>query len=143
MLTRDAKERSTGHEAGEMRAPRKEFGDERRRFDDVLEVVEDEQGILPLQEVRDPLHERAMASFPHVQRWRDRGEDQSWVTDGGQWHEPEPVREVAGDGLGHPQGESSLADTARAGEGHEADRVLAEEITQSCEFALSSDEGRC
>src|SRR5215211_6902388 len=68
-----------------------------------------------------------MAGFTYVQRSRDSREDQGWVTNRGQRHKPETVREV-------------LAD--RSGEGHEADSGLAEEITDSSDFALPPDKGR-
>ena len=55
MLTHDAQQSATGHEAGQVRASREEFGDDRRRGEQVLEVVEDQQGILPMQDVRDPV----------------------------------------------------------------------------------------
>ena len=55
MLTRDAQQRPTRHEAGQMRASREELGDDGRRSEQVLEVVEDQQGILPMQDVRDPI----------------------------------------------------------------------------------------
>jgi hypothetical protein len=83
-----------------------------------------------------------VASFTHVQHARYGREDQAWVTDGSQRHEPDTVREVLGDRLGDPLGEPRLADTAGTGEGQEPDRWLADEITDSVDFALPPDEGR-
>jgi hypothetical protein len=83
-----------------------------------------------------------MAGFTYVQRSRDSREDQGWVTNRGQRHKPETVREVLADRFGDCQGEPGLADAAGSGEGHEADSGLAEEITDSSDFALPPDKGR-
>src|SRR5215208_5297161 len=83
-----------------------------------------------------------MAGFTHVQRSRDSREDQGWVTNRGQRHKPETVREVLGDRFGDRQGEPGLSDAAGSGEGHKADSGLAEEITDSNDFALPPDKGR-
>ena len=140
MLPRDAKHRTAGDQTHQVRAPREEFGQKRRCLDDVLEVVEDEQGILPLQEVRDPLQERSMAGLTHVQRLRDRREDQGGVTDGGQRHEPDPIGKVPRGLLGDPQGEPGLADPTGSGEGQEADVVSLQQVAQGRHLALTTDE---
>jgi hypothetical protein len=57
MLTRKVEQRAAGDQAGQDRAEREELGYERRRLDEVLEVIEDEQGVPGVQEVRDTLQE--------------------------------------------------------------------------------------
>jgi hypothetical protein len=51
------KQRAAGDQTGQVRAEREELCYERRRLDEVLEVIEDEQGVPGVQEVRDTLQE--------------------------------------------------------------------------------------
>src|SRR5215212_7051605 len=95
MFTRYVKQRAAGDQTGQEWAQGEELCDERRRLDNVLEVIEDEQGVPGLQEVRDTLQERSVPSLTHVQRLSDRREDQSWVMDRGQRHEPDAIRKVS------------------------------------------------
>ena len=94
MFTRYMKQRAAGDQTGQEWAQREELCDERRRLDNVLEVIEDEQGVPGLQEVRDTLQERSMPSLTHIPRLGDCREDQGWVMDRGQRHEPDAIRKV-------------------------------------------------
>src|SRR5215217_2494256 len=95
MFTRYVKQRATGDQTGQERAQREDLCYERRRLDDVLEVIQDEQGVPAVQEVRDTLEERSVASLTYIQRLGDRREDQGWVMDRGQRHEPDAIRKVS------------------------------------------------
>jgi hypothetical protein len=81
-----------------------------------------------------------MAGLTHVQRLRDCREDQAGVTDGGQRHEPDPIRKVPGGFLGDLQGEPGLADPAWSGQRQEAEVVLLQQVDQRRHFALAADE---
>jgi hypothetical protein len=55
MLPRNTKQRTAGDQTGKLWTSREKFRHERCCGNDVLEVVQDEQSILPMEEVRHPL----------------------------------------------------------------------------------------
>ena len=112
---------STRREDRQLRAVAQQAGDDRRRFGDLLEVVEDDQHPALAKVVGELVLEIALDDLAQPDGARDRHQDRIRVADAGQVDEghavPEPAREVAG----HADGERRLARAAGSRERQEAD----------------------
>jgi hypothetical protein len=76
----DAQRGSTGHQQRQMRAVCQQRGDERRRFEHVLEVVENQEQVLVAQVLDQLLVDGAQASVAQAQRAGNRHRHQAVVT---------------------------------------------------------------
>jgi hypothetical protein len=83
---------------------------------------------------------RAVAGEAEAQRLGDSREDQGGIGDGGKRHEPDPVGVIASDLRRDPQGQPRLADAAGAGQGDQANVVLAQQGADRRRLPLSPDE---
>src|SRR3954453_15659948 len=79
---------------------------------ELLEVVEDEKGRLIPKPYAERLRDRLLRRFLDADRPRDRRFDQTWIPEGGEVHEPRPVRETRPDRPGDGKRETSLARSA-------------------------------
>ena len=118
-----------------------EVGDERRRVDDLLEVVEHEQELPSRRAAAEPRHRagragsRATPSACGDRRARGPGRGPA-----ARATKPTPSAKSAARSLRDPQRQAGLADAAGAGQRHQAHARAAQQGADSGELALAADE---
>src|SRR5205823_9134754 len=86
--------RPGGDEGFEARRGREQLGDQRRRRDDLLEVVQDQEERLVAQVRLERFDDRLLTGLAHAQRLGDRRGDERLVADWRQRHEVRAVLEL-------------------------------------------------
>ena len=90
--------------------------DDRRRFDDLLEVVEHDERLAPGEALGEALTQRTLSALAHAQRLGDGRHQERFVADRVERDEERAVREVLGKGIRSLDGQARLAGAARAGQ---------------------------
>ncbi len=116
VFPRNAQRRPTRGEDAETGAGAQEMGHERRRLDDLLEVVEDEQKPPLPQHRRERLRHWPVARLAPAKRRRDRWGDEVRIIDWRQRHEGNAVWMLQCQHFGYPQRQPSLPNATRAGQ---------------------------
>ena len=94
ILTAEAQHLPAGHQEFEHRAGRQQLHQGQGRCEHLLEIVQDEQGLLVAQVGLQVVERHLIGVFLHAQRLGHGREDQSRVTDGCQGNEVDAMRKV-------------------------------------------------
>jgi hypothetical protein len=117
-----------------------EVEDGRGRGEEVLEVVEDEQGLARAEVGPQGVRYGIGAALPDAGGGGDGGDDLARIGDGGQLDEEDAVGEALPGGVGDRHGQPGLADAAQPGHGDEADAGAGEGGEDEIEVAFAADD---
>ena len=120
--------RPAGHQHLQPATRRQQLGHHRGRGQQVLEVVEQQQHLPAAQMRGERLEQRLAAHLGDPQRPRDGGRNQGGIAQRGQGHDEDPVGVGATEVLGHVQGQTRLADPARAGQREQPHRLRLQQL---------------
>ena len=140
LLARHVQGGSAGDDDLDPGARPQQVGDDRRRRDHLLEVVEHEQHGLCRAASRRAVGDRPGATFGYTDGAGDPGGDQHRVADGLERHEEDAVRKVVRDARGELERQSRLARPARARQGQQPSRP--KEGRRLGQLGVATDEGR-
>jgi hypothetical protein len=112
---------AAGHENDKLWAQRQELRDERSCAEDLLEIVEDEEGRCLAEDLRNDGLDGFAAGLLNTHNLRDRCRYGSRGLDGGEIDEEDAVAVVVGGGGGRGGGETGFAGTAGARKGQQSD----------------------
>ena len=138
MLAGDAERRPRGHEQLQPRDRAEQVGDEWRRVDDLLEVVEDEEGGAGSQPVHDHVAGGPAARFAEPEGARDLRGHEPGVAHRVEGDEEDAVREAVDRVAGHLDREPRLAGAARTGQRDEP--VARQQPVDRDPFGVAPDE---
>jgi hypothetical protein len=119
---------------------RQQARDQRRRLDDLLEVVQDQEQRLVAQGCGQPLDDRAVPDLPHAQRLSNDRRDEGGIGQRRQVDEGDAISELTGKAHGNLEREAGLADPARTGQGDERHVVAPQQRAQLGQLACPADE---
>ena len=122
LLARDVEDGPAGDDDLDRRGAAQELGDHRRRGEDLLEVVEDEQQALVGEPFGEGVVDRACRALGDADRARDPRRDEHRVADRLERDEEHAVGEVVRGAGGQLQRQPGLARPARAGQRQETGR---------------------
>ena len=131
---------ATRDDRGQPRRSPEELADDRPAVDDLLEVVEDEEGLLGCEPLREDLPGAPPAALDEAERRQDRACDQARIADGLEGHEPDAVGISVRDVRGELEGQSRLAGPTRSGERQQSCRL--EEALGLGQLGVPTDEAR-
>jgi hypothetical protein len=114
MLAVDAQRCATGDEHAQPRGGGQHLSDQRCGFEQVLEVIQNQEQALVAQPGREQLLRRLAAALLETKRLRDRGGDDLRVVDRGQAHHEDAVYEGGDVPEGKIKRQARLADAAGA-----------------------------
>ena len=141
LLAVGVQRRAARHEHLRSWSPSKQAGDEGRRIEDTLEIVQDQQQPLsaehPGQALRQPT-----ALVPHAKHAGDGRGDQGRIVEHAQIDEPDAVRKVFQHIGGGLQCHPGLAHTTWSRNGQEADVPTAEEGNNLSNLLLATEKRR-
>ena len=112
--------------------------DDRRRFDDLLEVVEHDERPAPGEALGEALAQRTLSALAHAQRLGDRRQQERVIADRVERDEERAVGEILGKGVRSLDGQARLSGAARAGE-RDHTRVSPERRRHLVELAAAPD----
>ena len=124
ILTGDVERRPAGDQNLDIRTVGEEVGDERRRIDDVLEVVEHQEQASRSQIGAQRRLYRLGGGFANAERAGDGGGDHRRGGDRRQRDEPDAIGVLPNQFGGHTQGQAGLAGATGSGEREQADSGL-------------------
>jgi hypothetical protein len=129
-----------GGEDGQVRAGRQQVRHERRRGQEVLEVVEDQEQP-PVPDGRGQgLDRRPIRPLDRAQGVEECGRDEGGIADRGERDEPDAVGEGRSRLLRHGERQAGLAHPTGAGQRHQAHAVLPQEGGDRGHFARPTHE---
>jgi hypothetical protein len=120
MLAADAQHDSTCDQYPQSRATSEQIGDLGRRVEDLLEVVEDQQGWIVRQRGHHAIDQRLRPAFADAERLGDRRDEQVQVANRRQGDEGDG-REIKLERASNRNGQTRLAGAAGSGQGHQPD----------------------
>ncbi len=142
LLTRHPEHCPAGHECLQARARAQEVGDVWRGFDDLLEIVEDEEQVFRPQRGGELFRRRPVGEFAQAQGVGDRRDDEVGIADRREGDKHGAVGEYyfqLGSGL---DGEARLADAAGTGQRDEPDLGATQEIANGNDLLFPANERR-
>ncbi len=119
-----------------------QLGHQRRGRQEMLEVVEHEQQAAATQAVDEPLAEWHARRIRHSEGLGDSCGDQVGIAERGERDEGHAVSKVAGQGCRNRERQPRLTGATGAGEGQQADVVLAKKRLCRRQLLLAAEE-RC
>src|SRR5207248_2287859 len=131
-----------GHEDGEVWATGQQVGQVRGGWQDLLEIVEQEQHVFITERGFEQIEQGPRCSLFEIEGLGDGGDDQGGVAEGGERNEVDAIGKVSEQVGGDLQGQAGFAAAAGAGEGEEADLGATQEGTDSRYLMLAPKEGR-
>ncbi len=137
-LAGDPERGSASHEERQPGRRLEHLRDDRRRFDDLLEVVEHDERPAPGEALREALTQRTLSALAHAQRLGDRRHQEGVIADRVERDEERAVREILGKGVRSLDGQARLSGAARAGE-RDHTRVSPERRRHLVELAAAPD----
>ena len=113
----EPQDRAAGDQAGQARAAGEQVHHGGCGVNDLLEVVQDEQGWLVAEGAGNVLQQRVSPTFAHAQRLGDGGQCEGGIGKRGEGHEPDSAGEALLQLCGNADGKACLAHAARASQG--------------------------
>src|SRR5262249_49771417 len=105
----------------------------------LLEVVQQQQGLLLLQRAFHLFQRCVVTCFLETKRLADGGDDQVGVADGSQGNEKDAIEEVVTQRGGYLYAQAGLADATRTRQGEETYLWAREQLADLCHFLLTSE----
>ena len=109
---------------------------------DLLEVVQNQQRLARVQVLMEALEERIAAEIGQAQAPGEGGRHTGGISNGGEIHTPDPVREDVSAALAHLEGQTGLADTRRTGQREQPGRAADEQLANQLQLLRASQEAR-
>src|SRR5437763_4580378 len=109
---------------------------------DLLEVVQNQQRLARVQVLMEALEERIAAEIGQAQAPGEGGRHTGGISNGGEIHKADPVREDVSAALAHVEGQTGLADTRRTGQREQPGRAADEQLANQLQLLRASQEAR-
>ena len=141
MLARDTERHPAGREDDRAGRGDEQVCELRGGGEDVFDVVDDEEGGTCAEGAGDAMLEPSVTDVDHPERRRDLGHDIGRVAKGGKVDEVRSTREAIGGAGRGRDGQTGLADAARAGQRDEAVTPRVEERLEGVDVRVPAHEG--
>jgi hypothetical protein len=133
---------ATGNEQTEPAAPGEQLCQQRRRLEDMFEIVYDDERLARPEMVLHLFEWARSTGAANAQCACDGGPDQTGVVDWGELHDVGWAVEHAVQALGHREGEPSLSHSAGTGQCHLADLSMCEHADKVLYVGFAADQAR-
>ena len=131
---------SAGDEYAEARTGGEQGSQLRRRLEQVLEVVQQQQQMPVAQCGAHLFLHGKLSGFPQAERLGDRCHDPHGIAHRGERHEAGPIGEIVQQRLRHRQPQACFAHTTGPREGQQAHLGTAQERAGRCQLVLAPDQ---